>query len=108
VLQNAKSQNRRYKIRDRDSMYLRVSVSGSKVWKCDYRLDGKDCSYTLGRFPDLSIAGARRLRHAAAKLVASGVHPKAHEKRLQQQNVAHYKNTLWPVCEEWLDDNRGN
>ncbi|WP_368621825.1 Arm DNA-binding domain-containing protein [Paraburkholderia sp. BR13444] len=30
-----------YKLRDRDSMYLRVSVSGSKVWKFDYRLDGK-------------------------------------------------------------------
>jgi integrase len=71
-------------------------------------LDGKDCSYTLGRFPDLSIADARQLRNAAAKLVASGVHPKAHEKRLQQQTVAHHKNTLWPVCEEWLSDNRGN
>ncbi|WP_425194948.1 Arm DNA-binding domain-containing protein [Paraburkholderia phenazinium] len=36
-------------------MYLRVSVSGSKLCKFDYRLDGKDCSYTLGRFPDLSV-----------------------------------------------------
>ncbi|MEX3854585.1 Arm DNA-binding domain-containing protein [Paraburkholderia sp. BR10923] len=58
-------------------MYLRVSVSGSKVWKFDYRLDGKDCSYTRGRFPDVSIADARQLRNAAAKLVASGIHPKA-------------------------------
>jgi hypothetical protein len=66
-------------------MYLRVSVSGSKVWKFDYRLDGKDCSYTLGQFPDLSIADARQLRNAAAKLVASGIHPKAYEKQLQQQ-----------------------
>jgi hypothetical protein len=45
---NAKSQDKPYKLRDRDSMYLRVSVSDSKVWKFDYRLDGKDCSYTLG------------------------------------------------------------
>ncbi|WP_429486080.1 Arm DNA-binding domain-containing protein [Paraburkholderia youngii] len=54
-----------------------MSVSDSKVWKFDYRLDGKDCSYTLGRFPDVSIADARQLRNAAAKLVASGIHPKA-------------------------------
>ncbi|MGF6261082.1 integrase [Paraburkholderia youngii] len=108
LLQNAKPQSKPYKLRDRDSMYLRVSVSGSKVWKFDYRLDGKDCSYTLGRFPDLSIADARQLRNAAAKLVASGIHPKAYEKQLQQQTVAHQKNTLWPVCEEWLNDNRGN
>ncbi|MGF6651702.1 integrase [Paraburkholderia youngii] len=107
LLQNAKPQSKPYKLRDRDSMYLRVSVSGSKVWKFDYRLDGKDCSYTLGRFPDLSITDARQRRSAAAKLVASGIHPKAYEKQLQQQTVAHQKNTLWPVCEEWLEDNRG-
>ena len=85
LLLNAKPQGKPYKIRDRDSMYLRVSVSGSKIWKFDYRLDGKDCSYTLGRFPDLSISEARQRRIDAAKLVASGVHPKAHEKQLQLQ-----------------------
>jgi hypothetical protein len=31
LLLNAKPQDKPYKIRDRDSMYLRVSVSGSKV-----------------------------------------------------------------------------
>ncbi|WP_121308951.1 integrase arm-type DNA-binding domain-containing protein [Paraburkholderia sp. BL17N1] len=108
LLQNAKRRSKPYKIRDRDSMYLRVSVPGSKVWKFDYRLDGKDCSYTPGRFPDVSIADARELRNAAAKLVASGIHPKAHEKQLQQQTVAHQKNTLWSVCGKWLNDNRAN
>jgi integrase len=34
--------------------------------------------------------------------------PKAHGKQLQQQTIAHHKNTLWPVCEEWLHDNRAN
>ncbi|WP_420915898.1 hypothetical protein [Paraburkholderia monticola] len=32
-------------------MHLRVSVSGSKVWKFDYRLDGKDCSHTPWAIP---------------------------------------------------------
>jgi hypothetical protein len=36
--QNAKPQDKPYKIRDRDSMYLRVSVPGSKAWKSDTRL----------------------------------------------------------------------
>lgn len=105
-LLNAKPQDRPYKLRDRDSMYLRVSVSGSKVWKFDYRLDGKDCSYTLGRFPDLSISDARQRRNDAAKLVASGIHPKAYEKQLQLQTITHNKNTFWAVCDEWIEDNR--
>ena len=31
----AKPQAKPYKLRDRDSMYLRVSASGSKIWKFD-------------------------------------------------------------------------
>ncbi|APA88676.2 integrase arm-type DNA-binding domain-containing protein [Paraburkholderia sprentiae WSM5005] len=106
LLLNAKPHDKPYKIRDRDSMYLRVSVSGSKVWKFDYRLDGKDCSYTLGRFPDLSISDARQRRNDAAKLVASRIHAKAYEQQLQLQTITHHKNTFWAVCEDWIEDNR--
>jgi hypothetical protein len=66
LLLNAKAQDKPYKIRDRDSMYPRVSVSGSKVWKFDYRLDGKDCSYTLGQFPALSLKRVDRLKGCVA------------------------------------------
>jgi integrase len=48
------------------------------------------------------------MRSNAAKLVGAGIHPRAHERQLQQQTIAHHKNTLWPVCEEWLNDNRAN
>jgi integrase len=87
-------------------MYLRVSVSGSKVWKFDYRLDGKDCSYTLGRFPDLSISDGRQRCNDAAKLVAAGPHSKLYEKQQQLQTITHNKDTFWAVCEEWIEDNR--
>jgi hypothetical protein len=106
LLLNAKPQDKPYKLRDRDSMYMRVSTSGSKAWKFDYRLDGKDCSYTLGRFPDLSISDARQRRNEAAKLVASGIHPKAYENQLQLQTITHNKNTFWSVCEDWIEENR--
>lgn len=87
-------------------MYLRVLVSRSNRWKFDYRLDGKDCSHTLERFPDPSISDARQHRNDAAKLVASGIHPKAYEKQLQLQTITHNKNTFWAVCEDWIEDNR--
>jgi hypothetical protein len=55
------------------------SAVGSKRWKFDYRLDGKDCTYTLGVFPDLKINDARKRRNDAADLVAKGIHPKAND-----------------------------
>lgn len=53
LLLNAKAQDKPYKIRDRDSMCLRVSTAGSKTWKFDYRLDGKACTH-----PPLATAEA--------------------------------------------------
>jgi integrase len=105
---NAKPRAKRYKLSDRDSLYLLVSITGTKTWRFDYRLDGKACTYTLGRFPDLSLHDAREARSNAAALVAAGIHPNAHEKQLQRDTIAHHKNTLWPVCEEWLNDNCAN
>jgi integrase len=106
VLINAKPQSKPYKIRDRDAMYLLVSAAGSKTWKFDYRLDGKACTYTLGRFPDVSLGDARRLRGEAAQSVAAGIHPKIRDKKLQREGIDHHANTLWPICEEWLEDNQ--
>lgn len=108
LLLNAKPQAKRYKLGDRDSLFWLVSITGTKTWRFDYRLDGKACTYTLGRFPDLSLHDAREARSNAAALVAAGIHPTAHEKQLQQDTIAHHKNTLWPVCEEWLNDNCAN
>ncbi|MGF6598910.1 hypothetical protein P3T23_003627 [Paraburkholderia sp. GAS448] len=73
LLLNAKPQAKPYKLTDRDSMYLYVSITGTKTWKFDYRLDDKACTYTLGRFPDLSLHDARELRGNAAKLVGAGI-----------------------------------
>ena len=51
LLSNAKPPAKPYKVRDSQSLYVLVSVAGSKRWKFDYRLDGKDCTFTVGTFP---------------------------------------------------------
>ena len=48
LLLNAKPQGKPYKIRDRDSTYVLVSMAGSRTWKFDYRLDNKECTCTVG------------------------------------------------------------
>lgn len=94
LLLNAKPKAKPYKLTDRDSMYLYVSIAGTKTGKFDFRLDDKACTYTLGRFRALSLHDARELRGNAAKLVGAGIHPKAHQRQLQQQTIAHHKHTF--------------
>ena len=54
---------------------VRVSASGTKAFVLLYRSDGRSRRYTLGRYPDLSLAAARAKAHAARAVIASGGNP---------------------------------
>jgi integrase len=101
----AKPKDKPYKLYDRDRLYLAVSVSGSRRWAWAYRLDGKDHTLKLGRFPDVSLLDARDRRADAAKLVAKGEHPKAHAQEQIAKAKAAKATTLWPICQEWIELN---
>jgi integrase len=58
-------------------------ISGSKSWACRFRFDGKSVKLTLGHYPKLSLAEARREAAAALAKVASGINP-AEVKRQEQ------------------------
>ncbi|MGF6760302.1 hypothetical protein P3T24_000614 [Paraburkholderia sp. GAS33] len=51
LLLNAKPQVKPYKLTDRDSMYLYVSIKDTNTWKFDYRLDGNACRTLWGTSP---------------------------------------------------------
>ena len=44
LLLNAKPQSKPYRLTDRDSLYLFVSIKGTKTWKFDY-LSGASQTY---------------------------------------------------------------
>ncbi len=59
---------------------LRVSPTGSKSFIYRYQLNGKRCKLTIGPYPDLSLAEARK-RYLTLKttVVAGGHHPNSKE-----------------------------
>ena len=46
---------------DRNGLCLRVTANNHKSWSIQYRHNGRKCRYTLGKYPLLSLADARRL-----------------------------------------------
>lgn len=95
-----------YKMYDRDRVYVQVSVSGSRRWAWAYRIDGKDYTLQLGRYPDVGILDAREARAEAAKLVDKGIHPGKAKKAAILQTKATEAVTFWSVASEWIDANR--
>lgn len=67
---------------------LFVYRSGAKSWVYDYQIDGKPRSWTIGEYPDLSLADANRLRDESRLLKKKGIDPKAHHEGQQKAKQA--------------------
>lgn len=66
AVEAAKPQERAYKLADSAGLYLFVTPAGGKSWRANYQRAGKQATRTYGRWPDVSLADARRA-HALAR-----------------------------------------
>ncbi|WP_423391490.1 tyrosine-type recombinase/integrase [Burkholderia sp. LMG 21824] len=106
MINGAKPKDRPYKLSDLNRLSLNVSKVGTKSWSWAYRLDDKDCTYQIGRWPDIGLAEARERRAMAERLVKAGIHPKAHDEQQVMQTKVEQATTFWGVTSEWIALNR--
>jgi hypothetical protein len=74
------------KLFDGAGLYLLIMPSGGKYWRLKYRFGGNEKSLSLGIYPDVTLAAARRLRDEARALLAAGVNP-SEERRQERANL---------------------
>lgn len=92
-LRNLKPRDKAFKVTDRDGLYVAVSTTGTRVFRYDYRIDGRRETLTIGRYdetlpgkgarPDdhlsfgigVSLIEARQLLARARRSVEQGVSP---------------------------------
>lgn len=101
----AKPKEKPYKLADEKGLYLLINPTGGKLWRFDYRFDGKRKTLALGSFPDVSLANAREKRDGARKLLAQvpAVDPGAVKKSQKQSLYGKHENTLEAVAREWAE-----
>lgn len=94
------------KFADEKGLYLFVSPVGTKSWRYDYRVSGKRSTLTLGKFPDLSLANARKKHLEARAKLAMGGHPAQEKKihKLQKQVVQ--ADTFAVTSKLWFDSKK--
>ena len=66
AVEAAKPRDIGYKLADGAGLYLYVTKAGGKSWRANYVRAGKQATRTYGRYPDVSLADARKA-HAAAR-----------------------------------------
>jgi integrase len=74
-IQNAKPREKNYKLYDSEGLFLLVHKAGGKYWKLKYRYAGKDCEMSLGVYPSVTLAQARKARAKARIVLSEGRNP---------------------------------
>lgn len=76
-----KPEAKRYRKTDQRGLYLEIEPNGSKLWRWKYRYQGREKRIALGRYPDVSLAAARRLQEDARRLLDDGKDPSLERQR---------------------------
>ncbi|AOA57117.1 tyrosine-type recombinase/integrase [Acinetobacter larvae] len=89
---------------DEKGLYLEVTPAGGKFWRLKYRFDGRESTLTIGSYPEITLAQARRARDEARIQLYSNIDPNAvKNQRLQQID----ENILFKsLAMEWMEDRK--
>jgi len=103
AVQQAKPAGKSRRLYDTGGLCLQISPSGARLWRFKYRFGGKAKMLSLGTFPAVSLAEARRRRDEARKMLATGVNPSAARKAAKVAAATADRNTLGAVTAEWVE-----
>ena len=104
-VKNAKPKEKEYYLADGSGLKLRVLPSGSKNWLLNYYrpTSGKRANLSLGRYPDVSLALARKSSLEAKELIAQGIDPQEERKRKKEEHRAVHEHTFKNVSQNWFE-----
>lgn len=101
AIKKATPADKPFKMTDGNGLYLLVQPTGGKLWRYDYRFDGKRKTLALGAYPDVSLASAREKHGSARKLLAEGTDPNAAKQETKHAAKIAAANTFEAVALEW-------
>ncbi|MGJ0580609.1 tyrosine-type recombinase/integrase [Xenorhabdus bovienii] len=97
-IETAKPKDKAYKLSDGGGLHLYISPTGSKSWRLKYRIAGKEKLLTIGIYPVISLADARKAREEAKKLLTEGTDPSEIKKKDKEVEE---KITFANIFKEW-------
>jgi integrase len=100
-LRNAKPAEKPWKKSDGGGLFILVSPKGKCVWRLAYRFAGKQQTLSLGEYPFVGLADARKAREAAKAHLANGVDPGEAPRREKHAVRVALKTSFEYIAREW-------
>lgn len=101
-IKSLKPRDKAYRIADHNGLCIEIRPTGTKLWRYRYRFENKASMLSLGEYPRVSLAEARKNRDDAKALLSEGKNPaiaRREEKVVQSVKNA---NTFKVVAEEYI------
>jgi integrase len=96
----APPRDREYLLADGEGLYLRVRPTG-KVWVYRYKQLGKEAKLSLGHYPVVSLAGARKKARGEAERRAEGIDPREARRVAEERERVSRLNTFELTARAW-------
>lgn len=103
VIKQTAMPERTRKLSDGGGLYLELSPAGARTWRWAYRFGGKQKTMTLGAYPQVTLAAARKQRDAAKLRLQQGIDPVV--ERRQERDRARFAAgaTFEEIGKEWQE-----
>ncbi|GAA5136823.1 hypothetical protein GCM10025767_16710 [Thalassotalea piscium] len=103
-VKQAKARDKEYNLSDGEGLQLRIKPNGSKLWLLNYSrpYTKKRVNLGFGKYPDISLADARKLRAEARTLLAKNIDPMEHRDSISNHQKEKIENTLLNVAKKWF------
>lgn len=103
-IKQAKIQEKEYTLTDGQGLLLRVRPSGVKAWLFKYYrpLSKKRTNMSLGHYPAVSLAHARKLRDEARALLSNHIDPQVFREQQARELARAQRCTLQQVAQDWF------
>ena len=87
---------------DRDGLYLWVARSGSKTWRKDYRWQGVRQTFTIGTYPKVRLADARKMAMQLNDWLREGIDPRTQTSRQRREREQPEAKPFREVADAWF------
>jgi len=103
AIKNLKAQAKLYRVSDSHGLCIEVAPSGGKLWRYRFYFMGRPQMASLGKYPYVGLAQARKLRDEARQMLKSGIHPTRQKQAEKNRRAIEGDDTFECVARMWME-----
>jgi len=102
-IKKAKPKEKLYKLFDGNGLYLEIKPNGKNTWRIKYRFDNKEKNYTIGNYPEVTLALARKELIKVKQLIREHIDPVTARKEEVKAKTINKKLLVKNIVNEFFE-----